>query len=162
MPGVRHKGPPSEELGRWLKRLDARVSMLESPYRLAKVSAYNDPTGTYSSSSWGTISGMPSLTATMGPEEDCIITVGSYIGIGANATGLIGLVVDGVQINSNEIVGLSNSNVAGIAANVQSSRLFSSWFGESLEQGDHTFSLVFQSTSGTANFSSTFLSIEHI
>lgn len=158
MPGVNHRGTAQEQLGRWLKRLEARIGALESPYRLAKVSDYYDPTGTYSSASWGTIAGMPSVTAVIGPEADCIITVGSYIGIGANTTGLIGLMVDGGLVG--QIAGLSNSNAAGIAANVQSSRRYGVWTGLALDAGPHTFSLVFESTSGTANFSSTFLSVE--
>ena len=164
MPGVSHRGNPQEQLGRWLKRLDARVRSLESPYRLAKVGDYHDPTETCSSTSFVAITGMPSVSAVIGPEADCIITVGSFIGIPANCSAFIGVLVDGVQLlaagTPNSAAGLSNSNIGGIAANVQSSRVFSSWFGESLDQGPHTFSLVFKTTSGTANFSSTFLSVE--
>ena len=158
MPGVNHRGTAQEQLGRWLKRLDARIGALESPYRLAKVSDYHDATVSTASATWVAISGMPSVTAVIGPESDCVITVGSYIGIGANTTGLIGLMVDGTLVG--QIAGLSNSNVAGIAANVQSSRRYASWTGNALAAGAHTFSLVFESTSGTANFSSTFLSVE--
>lgn len=121
------------------------------------VDAYHNGTISTTSTAPVALSTSPTVTATVGASGDVEITVGAYIGITAGAMATIGLVVDnGPAVHS--IAGLSSS--AATAANVQSSRRWISWQGSAMAPGEHSFSLRYDTTSGTAHFSAVLLKVQ--
>jgi hypothetical protein len=128
---------------------------------LPGVDAYHNGTLSTTSTTPVALTGSPTVTCDIAASGDCEVTVGAFIGILGSSEGLVYLVVDGGT--PTQILAVSNSNTAGIAINSQSIRKWISWQGSGLTPGAHTFSLAYESQSGSsANFSAIFLKVQPV
>ena len=121
------------------------------------VSQYVAATKSTTSGSPVVLAGAPSVTVHISNSGECQLTAGAFVGCSAGGSAQAYIVLDGDTAHPYSIFGLQGT--AAFAANVQSTREWSTWIG-ALTPGAHTFSMMYSATGGTGNFSANFLAVQ--
>ena len=127
---------------------------------LPGVDAYVNGALSTTSTSPASIAGSPTVTATIGASGDFEVTAGAFMSVPGSATAFAFLVIDGGS--PLQLFGTVVSGTTGITTSVQATRKYSKWAGTTLTPGSHTFTMVYDTTTGTATFSANYLKIQPI
>lgn len=154
--------PTPENLSTYLKELERRIRVLETapraqdtqqPWAYGYVETY-ETTTSMSYTNLATVG--PTVTMDTTNTTRVLVTASTYISAPTNTSGVVGLYVDGVLFS--DLLGISNSGPATLAANVTNARVIVDTTG--LAVGSHTFQLRYKTSLSAVGFSARLLIVQ--